>query len=204
MHTEGVYGQNLELKQYPKEGHKEAGCTRIIEQNYSVADAAKAVGVNPNMLYNWKQKIEEEGRAGNFGKRTRRASADCAKKTRSCAWKGDIKRLQPSSRKKWGKVSLYQRAICDLSSNAIVSLYGSQQISLIMTGPICWAKLISAEELHLNRRAKALFGHSRESLGSRELMKKLREEGFDVGRNRVISLMHRLNLVSKTTCRPTR
>lgn len=55
-------------------------------------------------------------------------------------------------------------------------------------------KVISAEDLHLNRRAKALFANSRESLGSRELMKKLREEGFNVGRNRVISLMRRLNL----------
>lgn len=52
-------GQKRTYKQYPKE-FKEEAVALIIEQNYSVADAAKAVGVNPNMLYNWKQKIEEE------------------------------------------------------------------------------------------------------------------------------------------------
>lgn len=52
-------GQKRTYKQYPRE-FKEEAVALIIEQNYSVADAAKAVGVNPNMLYNWKQKIEEE------------------------------------------------------------------------------------------------------------------------------------------------
>jgi len=40
---------------------------------------------------------------------------------------------------------------------------------------------ITADELHLYRRTKALFVASRESLGSRELMKKLRTEGFQIG-----------------------
>ena len=42
--------------------------------------------------------------------------------------------------------------------------------------------LISAETLHLHHRMKALFRPSRNSLGSREMMKKLREEGFRIGR----------------------
>ncbi len=56
------------------------------------------------------------------------------------------------------------------------------------------ATLITAEELHLYRRAKALFAASRNSLGSRELMKTLREEGFEIGRERTRTLMRRLNL----------
>jgi len=55
-------------------------------------------------------------------------------------------------------------------------------------------KLISAETLHLYRRAKALFKASRESLVSRELAKKLREEGFKIGRHRTRTLMRKLNL----------
>ncbi|MFT6907433.1 MAG: putative transposase, partial [Oleiphilaceae bacterium] len=43
-------------------------------------------------------------------------------------------------------------------------------------------ELISAETLHLYRRAKALFQASRNSLGSRELVKVLRKEGFKVTR----------------------
>lgn len=55
-------------------------------------------------------------------------------------------------------------------------------------------KLISARTLHLHRRMKKLFKQSRESLGSREMTKKLREEGFDVGRHRVRKLMQTLGL----------
>ncbi len=56
-------------------------------------------------------------------------------------------------------------------------------------------KLISADALHLYRRMKALFERSRDSLGSREMMKKLREEGFEIGRYRVRSSMAKLNLI---------
>lgn len=47
------------------------------------------------------------------------------------------------------------------------------------------------------RPAKALFKASRNSLGSRMLAKKLREEGFQVGRYRVRTLMRKLNLKVK-------
>jgi putative transposase len=54
--------------------------------------------------------------------------------------------------------------------------------------------LISADVLHLHRRMKALFKQSRDSLGSREMMKKLREEGIETGRYKVRNLMKKLNL----------
>lgn len=57
--------------------------------------------------------------------------------------------------------------------------------------------LITAAELHLYRRAKALFQVSRDSLGSRELAKKLREEGFTISRERTRNVMKKLNLVVK-------
>lgn len=56
------------------------------------------------------------------------------------------------------------------------------------------AKVITSAELHLYRRLKALFKESRNSLGSRELSRKLREEGFYIGRYRARTLMRRLNL----------
>jgi len=59
------------------------------------------------------------------------------------------------------------------------------------------AKLISAETLHLHRRMKALFKQSRDSLGSREMKKKLREEGFIIGRYKVRELMKKLKLKVK-------
>jgi len=58
-------------------------------------------------------------------------------------------------------------------------------------------KVISAETLHLYRRAKTLFKASRESLGSRELAKKLCKEGIVIGRYRMRMVMWKLKLKVK-------
>ena len=65
--------------------------------------------------------------------------------------------------------------------------------------------LITAETLWLHRRAKALYIKSRESLGSRELMKKLRVEGFAVGRYKVrkIMVMHNLYVTQRLAYKVT-
>ncbi|MCP3851742.1 MAG: IS3 family transposase [Gammaproteobacteria bacterium] len=59
------------------------------------------------------------------------------------------------------------------------------------------ATIIPPEELALRRRMKALFESSRQSLGSRRLVQKLREEGFDIGCYRVRTLMKHLGLKVK-------
>ena len=56
------------------------------------------------------------------------------------------------------------------------------------------AKIISADELQLYRRAKALFESSRNSLGSKTLSKKLCEKGLQVGRYRTRTIMRKLGL----------
>ncbi|MGB5670730.1 MAG: IS3 family transposase [Sedimenticolaceae bacterium] len=58
-------------------------------------------------------------------------------------------------------------------------------------------QVIDSETWHLCHRMKTLFAESRQSLGSRQMMKQLRKEGFEIGRYRVRSLMKRLNLVVK-------
>ena len=55
--------------------------------------------------------------------------------------------------------------------------------------------VITSDLLRLYRRMKRLFEQSRNSLGSREMTKKLREEGFQIGRYRVRKLMRKLGLV---------
>ena len=57
--------------------------------------------------------------------------------------------------------------------------------------------VIAPEELVLRRRMKELFTASRGSLGSRMMMRNLRDEGFEIGRERVRRLMKRLNLQVK-------
>ena len=59
-------------------------------------------------------------------------------------------------------------------------------------------KVIGPQELLLRRRMKALFAESRQSLGSRRMSKKLREEGIDVGRYRARRMMKTMCLVVKT------
>ena len=39
---------------------KEETVALVTEQGYSVIDAASAVGVRPNQIYNWKKRIADE------------------------------------------------------------------------------------------------------------------------------------------------
>lgn len=56
------------------------------------------------------------------------------------------------------------------------------------------ANVISLETLKLYRLVRKLFKQSRGSLGNREMVKKLRKEGYQVGRYLVRKIMHRLRL----------
>lgn len=58
-------------------------------------------------------------------------------------------------------------------------------------------EVIDSATWQLCQRMKALFTESRQSLGSRQLMKHLRKEGFEIGRYRVRTLMKKLGLVVK-------
>ena len=45
-------------KQYPKE-FKEEAVSLVLEQGYSVPEAAKSLGIASNMLYRWKDQMEQ-------------------------------------------------------------------------------------------------------------------------------------------------
>jgi transposase len=51
--------QKRTYKQYTKE-FKEEAVALVLEQGYSVPEAAKSLGIATNMLYKWKDKIEAE------------------------------------------------------------------------------------------------------------------------------------------------
>ena len=59
------------------------------------------------------------------------------------------------------------------------------------------AKLISLPEFQLHQRMKALFTESRDSLGSRRMVRRLHVEGYAIGRYRVRKLMNKLGLIVK-------
>lgn len=51
--------QKRTYKQYTKE-FKEEAVALVLEQGYSVPEAAKSLGIATNMLYKWKDKVEAE------------------------------------------------------------------------------------------------------------------------------------------------
>jgi transposase len=51
--------QKRTYKQYSKE-YKEEAVALVLEQGYTVPEAAKSLGIAPNILYRWKQHIEEQ------------------------------------------------------------------------------------------------------------------------------------------------
>jgi transposase len=52
-------GQKRSYKQYPKE-FKEEVVGLVLEQDYSVLEACKSWSIAVNMLYRWKQNIEDQ------------------------------------------------------------------------------------------------------------------------------------------------
>ncbi len=59
------------------------------------------------------------------------------------------------------------------------------------------AEVIDSETWKLCQRMKSLFVESRQSLGSRQMSKQLRKEGFEIGRYRAMTLMKKLGLEVK-------
>ena len=55
--------QKRVYKNYPKE-FKEEAVALITEQGYTVAEAAKSLGIRANQLYDWKAKIEAANQDG--------------------------------------------------------------------------------------------------------------------------------------------
>ncbi len=51
--------QKRTYKQYSKE-YKEEAVALVLEQGYSVPEAAKSLGIASNILYRWKSKIESQ------------------------------------------------------------------------------------------------------------------------------------------------
>ncbi|NOR71504.1 MAG: IS3 family transposase [Methylomarinum sp.] len=190
-------GQKRSYKTYPKE-FKEEAVNLVLEQGYSVPEAAKSLGIGANLLYRWKQQLEDQQQGKTLAEDEREELKRLRKENK-------LLRMEKDNLKK-GQCLLCER-------NEVKYHFIQQQSEGRFVNQLCrvmqvspssyyvWLKrpatLITADELHLYRRAKALFIESRESLGSRELMKKLRDEGFQIGRYKTRSLMRQLNLVVK-------
>lgn len=52
-------GMKRSYKQYPK-AFKEEAVALVLDQGYSVPEAAKSLGIATNILYRWKQQFEDQ------------------------------------------------------------------------------------------------------------------------------------------------
>lgn len=62
-------GMKRSYKQYPK-AFKEVAVALVLDQGYSVPEAAKSLGIATNMLYRWKQQFEEQDQLNNRPRKT--------------------------------------------------------------------------------------------------------------------------------------
>ncbi len=58
--------QKRSYKQYPKE-FKDEAVALVLEQGYSVPQAAKSLGIAANMLYKWKEAQEQQQEGSALG-----------------------------------------------------------------------------------------------------------------------------------------
>ncbi|REL25696.1 IS3 family transposase [Thalassotalea euphylliae] len=184
-------------KTYTTEFKQEA-VALVTEQGYTVSQAAASLGITTKLIYNWKAKLEQQ-QAGNALSEGERAELKRLRK--------EVKELKVEKENlKKGKRLLcernevkYEFVKANSQAHDVRKMCAVMQVS--RSAYYAWlkrpAKLITAEELHLYRRAKALFKRSRESLGYRELHKNLRKEGFEIGKHRTRKLMEALNLKVK-------
>ncbi|WHI45265.1 IS3 family transposase [Microbulbifer sp. VAAF005] len=170
----------------------------VSEQGYSISKAAEAVGTTANNLRRWIKELEQE-ESGVRLDSGERAELDQLRR--------EVKQLRME--KEIPKKG--QRLLCE--RNEIKYEFIKKQQGSFPVRVLCrvmqvnkssyyeWCRRsdspIDGQIWQLCHRLKALFAESRESLGSRRLMKLLRKEGFEIGRYRVRKLMKKLGLVVK-------
>uniref|UniRef100_UPI0009ED9784 IS3 family transposase n=1 Tax=Pseudoalteromonas sp. MQS005 TaxID=1854052 RepID=UPI0009ED9784 len=176
---------------------KQEAVALVTEQGYSVPKAAASLGITDKLLYNWKAKVEAEqsGASLNADERSELLRIRKENKELSKDGKGNFKKGQRPPAK--GNQVTF-KTIKQLSSVfPVVKLCKVMKVS--RSAYYAWlkrpAKVITVEQLNLYRKAKYFFKKSRNSLGYRELRKKLRSEGFSVSDYGVQKLMATLGLV---------
>ncbi|MDG9672347.1 IS3 family transposase [Hahella sp. CR1] len=186
--------QKKSYKQYTKE-FKEEAVSLVRDQGYSVPEAAKSLGISANMLYKWKEKIEAQLENQVLAEDERAELKRLRKENKELRMEKEILKKASGLLRERNEIKF---AFIQAESNRFPVKVLCRALRASRSAFYAWrrrsAPVIRFDELHLHRRMKRLFNASRSSLGSREMMKKLREEGFQVERYRVRKLMRRLGL----------
>ncbi|MBU2712208.1 IS3 family transposase [Zooshikella harenae] len=181
-------------KSYPQ-SFKDEAVLMVLEQGYSVADAAKSLGVGTSLLYKWKEKYEAQQKGSILEESER----------------DELKRLRKENKALRMEKEIFKKGQCLLCErNEVKFRFIKKQSNHFPVALLChmmgvsksgyydWLKrpaaVISLDTLKLYRRIRKLFKESRGSLGNREMVKKLRKEGYQIGRYQVRYIMRRLRL----------
>ncbi|MEW6996037.1 IS3 family transposase [Colwelliaceae bacterium MEBiC 14330] len=175
---------------------KQEAVALVTEQGYSVPKAAASLGITDKLLYNWKAKVEAEQSGASLNADERAELLRLRKENKELRIEKEILKKASALLPQGNQVTF--KTIKQLSSVfPVVKLCKVMKVS--RSAYYAWlkrpAKIITAEQLNLYRKAKQLFDKSRNSLGYRELRKKLRSEGFHVSDYGVQKLMANLGLV---------
>ncbi|WP_353517147.1 IS3 family transposase [Thalassotalea sp. SU-HH00458] len=174
---------------------KQEAVALVTEQGYSVPKAAASLGITDKLLYNWKTKFEAEQSGAILNADERAELLKLRKEVKELRMEKEILKKASSLLPKGNEVTF--QTIKQLAPDfPIVKLCKIMKVS--RSAYYAWlnrpAKVITAEQLHLYRRAKAIFKQSRNSLGYRELRKRLCKEGLHVSEYSVQKLMAKLGL----------
>ncbi|QEW07620.1 IS3 family transposase [Nitrincola iocasae] len=187
--------QKRTYKQYSAE-FKEEAVALVTDQGYTIPEAAKSLGINTNMLYRWKDKLEAKNSGNQVTETEREELLRLRKENRNLRMEKEILKKASGLLRERNEVKF--DFIAAESTHYPVAVL-CQVMGVSRSAYYDWqkrpGKLIPAEGLTLRRRMKKLFKRSRSSLGSREMLKKLRGEGFKIGRYRVRKLMEQMNLI---------
>ncbi|UOO91223.1 IS3 family transposase [Vitreoscilla massiliensis] len=162
----------------------------VLKQGYSVADAARAVGITPALLYKWKAKLTEQPILNDD------------EKAELLRLRKEIKQLRMEQEifKKG------QRLLCEAREVRYNFIQQNQRHYPIKT--LCKVMKVSVSayyalepkrtnlvEVGLQIQIRALFNQHKQRIGSRTIKALLQQIGFQVGRYKVRSVMRKLGLV---------
>ncbi|MFM2479720.1 IS3 family transposase [Celerinatantimonas sp. MCCC 1A17872] len=175
---------------------KQEAVALVTEQGYSVSKAAASLGITDKLLYNWKTKFEAEQSGASLTADERAELVRLRKENKEL-------RMEKEILKKTSALLLKGNQVTFKTIKPLSSIFPVKALCRVMkvsrSAYYAWlkrpAKVITAEQLALYRRAKAIFAQSRNSLGYRELRKRLCKEGFQVSEYGVQQLMTKLGLV---------
>ncbi|WBA59312.1 IS3 family transposase (plasmid) [Providencia sp. 21OH12SH02B-Prov] len=184
-------------KQYTERFKKEA-INLILEQGYTVQQAANALGITTKLLYAWRKRHEAENKPNALTPFERqellalRKEVKQLKMEKEIPKKGERLLCERVAIRCWfvqeHKTQYPIKHLCRMMKLSRSTFYTWQK------RPV---KPLDDDTLELHQKTCSLFRESRQSLGYRMLAAQLRKEGYAISDYRARKLMKQLGLVVK-------